>query len=69
MKVSKKIVDKISNDNLFSLEVAKVLNKTQQAVILMAKAQSDRLLHYLLVEFYKSQGFTEDEIFEEKEKK
>ncbi|MFJ1431915.1 hypothetical protein ACILD7_02295 [Capnocytophaga canimorsus] len=68
MKVSKKIANKISNNNLFSLEVAKILNKTQQAVMLMAKAQSDRLLHYLLVEFYKSQGFTEDEIFEKTEK-
>lgn len=68
MRISKKIADKISNDNLFSLEVAKILNRTQQAVMLMTKTQSDRLLHYSLVEFYKEQGFTEDEIFEKEEK-
>lgn len=67
MKISKKIADKISNDNLFSLEVAKILNRTQQSIILMAKAQSDRLLHYSLVEFYKKEGLTEDEIFEKTE--
>lgn len=64
MTISKKITDKILDDNIFSLEVAKILNRTQQAVVLMAKNKSEKLLHHFLVEFYKKEGFTEDEIFE-----
>lgn len=64
IKISKLITEKIKTDNQFSLEVAKRLDRTQQAVILMAKSFSASLLHYNLVLFYKEQGFSEEQIFD-----
>lgn len=63
MKVSEKIREKILNENIFSLKVAMVLNTRQASVFDLAKRNSDKLTLHNLVEFYKKEGFTEDEIF------
>ena len=62
-KVSKAIIKKILNDNIFSLEVAKILDIQQYSVKELAKRNSDKLGHYKCVEFYKSEGLTLEQIF------
>lgn len=64
MKVSKIIREKIKDDNSFSLDVAKLLNVQQYSAKELAKRNSDKLALYHLVEYYKEQGFTIEEIFE-----
>ncbi len=65
MKVSKKIRKRILKENQFSLDVAKVLDIQQVSVRDLAKRNSDKLTIYSLVQFYKEQGYKEEEIFEE----
>lgn len=62
-RLSKKILDKIIFDNEFSLLLSLHLNKRQDTVIRLAKDQADILRLPEQVEFYKSKGFLEDEIF------
>lgn len=69
MKVSSKIRKKIINDNRFSLKAALTINLTQVAIQQQARRNSDKLTMVALVDFYKSEGFTEDEIFEKEVKK
>lgn len=64
MKVSKKIKDLILYDNVFSLELAGILKIQQLSLKLLVRRNSDRLTLFQCVEFYKSKGYTEDEIFE-----
>lgn len=63
MQVSEKIRQKILDENIFSLKVAMVLDIKQASVIDLAKRNSDKLTLYTLVEFYKKEGFTEEDIF------
>lgn len=65
MKISQKIVDKILTDNDFSLELAKKLKITQDAVFKRAKRHSERLLTPICMEFYQEKGFTKEEIIEQ----
>lgn len=69
MKVSKEIIEKILTDNDFSMGLAKVLKIQQQSVIGLARRNSEKLTLYLAVLYYKEQGFTEEQIFEEEEEK
>lgn len=49
---------------MFSLELAAVLGIQQVSLKLLVRRDSDRLTLFQCVEFYKSKGYTEDEIFE-----
>lgn len=64
LKVSKKIRDKILEDKEFSSKVALLLGIKQVSAELLARRNSRSLTLHILVEFYKREGFTEDEIFE-----
>lgn len=64
MKINKKIRQKILNDNQFSLKCAMAINITQAAIKEQARRNSEKLALHSLVDFFKSEGFTEDEIFE-----
>lgn len=62
-KVSVLIVQKILNENNFSIELAKILDIQQQSVLGLAKRNSNKLTLFIAVQFYKEKGFTEEEIF------
>ena len=59
MKVSKIIIEKILNDNNFSIELAKRLGNQQQSVLGLARRNSRNLTLWEAVLFYKEQGFTD----------
>lgn len=67
MKVSKAILNKILTDNDFSLGLANIFKIKQVSVELLARRKSGKLTQWAAVEYYKSQGFTEEEIFESEE--
>ena len=62
-KVSVLIVQKILNENNFSIELAKILDIQQQSVLGLAKRNSNKLTLFIAVQFYKEKGFSEEEIF------
>lgn len=62
-RVTPIIIEKIMNDNAFSMELAKRLMLQQQSVKAMARRNSKNLTLYEAVCFYKENGFTEDDIF------
>ena len=62
-KVSKIIIDKILNENDFSIGLAKVLDIQQQSVLGLAKRNSNKLTLFISIKYYKEKGFTEEEIF------
>ena len=62
-KVSKIIIQKILLENNFSIELAKRLEVQQQSVLGLARRNSSKLTLYEAVQFYKENGFTEEEIF------
>jgi predicted XRE-type DNA-binding protein len=64
MKVHTKIREKILTDNDFSLDIAKLLGIQQYSVKELAKRNSDKLVLYHIVEFYKQKGFSIEDIFE-----
>lgn len=65
MKISKIIIEKILNDNQFSLKIALLLDIQQVSVRALARSNSNKLGHAKLVEFYKSEGFSDIDIWEE----
>ena len=64
MTVSQKIIKRIISDNDFSLRMAIHLKATQVAVILKARRKSNSLLLPNCIEFYKQNGYSDDEILE-----
>lgn len=62
-KVSELIIQKILQENNFSIELAKRLDVQQQSVLGLARRNSNKLTLYIAVQFYKEKGFTEEEIF------
>ena len=64
MKISNIITKKIKADNAFSLGVASAIGISQRAVQNLADRKSDKLKIYEAVEFYRANGFTDNEIFE-----
>jgi len=62
-KVSEKIIEKILSENAFCIELAKRLDIQQQSVLGLAKRNSNKLTLFIAVQFYKEKGFTENEIF------
>lgn len=64
MKISKKIIEKILSDNQFSLKLALLLDIQQTSVRALARSNSDKLGHAKLVDFYKEEGFSDTDIWE-----
>lgn len=67
--LSSKILEKILSDNDFSLALSQHLKKKQDTVIRLAKRQSDILRLPEQINFYKNNGYTEEEIFDIVEEK
>ena len=71
MRLSKEILDRIKADNIFSLNMAKYISQKtgepikQLTIERQAERASDRLLLPACLDFYKSQGYTEQNIFEQ----
>lgn len=63
-KLSQSILDKIINDNDFSLRMCLHMKIRQQTLFKLVRAESDSLRLPEQVAFYKQEGFTEDEIFD-----
>lgn len=65
-KLTDKIKERICTDNQFSLDLSKVLDKRQDYIIKQAKVEETRhiLILYPSIEFYISQGYKLDDIFE-----
>ena len=61
-KVSKIIIDKILNENNFSIELAKHLDIQQQSVLGLAKRNSNKLTLFVAVKFYIGKGCSEEEM-------
>ncbi len=64
--LSKKILEKIIKDNDFSLKLSLHMKKRQDTIIRLAKSQNDILRLPEQIDFYKKEGFNEDEIFHKK---
>lgn len=69
MRISKLITQRIISDNIFCLELALHLNKNnvfvkQLSLEKQAERHSDKLLHPFCIDFFKTKGFSENEIFE-----
>ena len=65
MEVTNLIIQKILNDNNFSIELAKRLGVQQQSVLGLARRNSRNLTLWEDVVFYKEQGFSEEQIFQD----
>ena len=65
MEVTNLIIQKILNDNNFSIELAKRLGVQQQSVLGLARRNSRNLTLWEAVVFYKEQGFSEEQIFQD----
>ena len=58
MKISQKIIEKILNDNVFSIELAKRLGNQQQSILGLARRNSRNLTLWEAGKLYKEQGLT-----------
>ena len=67
MKPSKKLVEKILTENEFSLDIAKAVKNTQNAIIKRAQRYSDLLLLAACVDVYKAYGLSEEDIYAKEE--
>lgn len=69
MIIAKEITNRILNDNNFSLGLAGVLKKKQNTLETLVKRNpsSSKLTEYMAIQFYLSQGYTKEEMFEEEE--
>ena len=65
MELTNLIIKKILNDNNFSIELAKRLGVQQQSVLGLARRNSRNLTLWEAVVFYKEQGFSEEQIFQD----
>jgi hypothetical protein len=64
MKISQKIKDLILHDNDFSLDFSKAMGIQQNSAKQLVTRDSEKLTIYKNIEFFKSKGFTLEEIFE-----
>lgn len=62
-KVSELIRNKILEDNDFSMKLAAELEIQQQSVLGLARRNSNKLTLYLAIEFYRKNGFSLEQIF------
>lgn len=63
MKVSDLIIEKLINDKIFRLNTALALGVTERNVQQLADRRSDNLTKMAAVNYYKSTGLTDEEIF------
>lgn len=63
MNLSSFLLEKIIKDNQFSLKIALILDIQQVSVRALARNASEKLAHAKLVDFYKKEGFTEEQIW------
>lgn len=61
MKISSKITDRILKDNQFSLQLSYRVGRKQASVEKSARRFSDVLLLPVYTEFYKENGYTEED--------
>lgn len=64
LKSSQLIRDRILSDNNFSLDIAKLLQIQQYSVKELAKRNSDKLVLYVVVQYYLEQGIALEDVFE-----
>lgn len=64
MKVSKTILEKVLSDKKFSSDLGQIFNIKQISVELLARRNSGKLTQYAAVQYYRSCGFSDEEIFE-----
>ncbi|WP_445454066.1 hypothetical protein [Flavobacterium sp. 25HG05S-40] len=64
IKVSQLILEKLLNDKNFRLNTALALNISERSVERLAERQSDNLTKMAAVNFYRSTGLTDEQIFE-----
>lgn len=64
MKLSSFLLEKIIKDNQLSLKIALILDIQQVSVRALARNGSEKLAHAKLVNFYKNEGFPEEQIWE-----
>ncbi|ANF51720.1 hypothetical protein A0O34_14935 [Chryseobacterium glaciei] len=62
--LSSKILNRILSDNEFSLALSLHLKKKQDTVIRLAKRESDILRLPEQINFYKENGYQQEEIFD-----
>ncbi|MFA5619082.1 MAG: hypothetical protein WDA08_02110 [Weeksellaceae bacterium] len=63
MNISKKIIDRILNDNDFSMELAMRMGIQQQSVMGLARRNSVKLTLYEAVLYYRRCGYDDKDIF------
>lgn len=63
MNISKKIIDRILNDNDFSMELAMRMGIQQQSVMGLARRNSVKLTLYEAVLYYRGCGYDDKDIF------
>lgn len=63
-KLSEKILNEIKTNNDFLIEISSFFNIQLHTVVMLANRKSAKLQRYEIVEFYKKQGFSENEIFD-----
>lgn len=64
-KLAQKILDRILDDNDFSLRLSMHMGIRQESLFRLAKREGNSLKLPEQVAFYKTEGFDESEIFEE----
>ena len=67
MKVSSLIIEKLFNCKEFRLTTALVLKVSERTIMNYAHDCSENLTKYAAVNYFKSQGFKENEIFDTSE--
>ena len=64
MKVSETILEKILTDRKFSADLAEIFGIKQISVELLARRKSGKLTQYAAIQYYRSTGLTDAQIFE-----
>lgn len=64
MRVSQFIIEKLLNDKEFRLKTAAALLVSENNIRKLAKNNSDNLTKMAAIEFFRSTGLTDDQIFE-----
>lgn len=64
MKVSALIIQKLLKDKKFRLSTALALGVTERNIQQLAERNSDNLTKMAAVEYYRSTGLTDEQIFE-----
>jgi hypothetical protein len=67
--IKQEVLQEVANDNDMSLDLAKVLELQQSAVFAGIRRRSKKFIHDIrVIEFLKSKGFTDEQIFEKSKK-